>query len=205
MAEHQIMDISTLWFRERPGRPHPFDPEMAPSLIIDFVVDGTWFAEALARQGLGPKAPNIDWGWNGIHSSFGTGDRQPQFDRLEALFPGKGSAVGADRAGLLFCSQCADDFCGFDSVRITESDGVISWTEYRKTWFDHFAEDDPRGGDGQWNHEPHSVEVEFHFDAGRYREALGHLRELIITMPPWPMPKEDPTYPVNQPSSTLDV
>ncbi len=192
VVETHDVSVSTLWFAERPGAPRYWSgtwPEAGrevQTVIIDYVVDGQWFAEALADRGWGRPAPNIDWGWNGVHSPYGSGDQQQQLVRANALLPGTRTAFGSDRAGILFCSQCADEYCGLVSARVSETEGVISWTDFKYTYFEFFFEGDGREGDGMWHDDPPTAEVEFHFNSAEYRAALGHLRALIGSMPPWP-------------------
>ena len=183
------MSLSTLAFRERPGVRQSL-PDDEPAVIIDYVIDGLWFAEALAERGVGPKAPNIAWGWNGVHSPFGTGDRQQQLDRANCFLPGVGSQFGPHRAGVLFCSQCSDEYCGLESVSISESEGIVTWSGMSKTWFEFFLMGDDRDGDGIWHNELALPEVVFRFDAKQYREAIDSLLALIETMEPWPKPDD---------------
>ena len=182
------MELSTLWFQERPGPAVLLEQPGSPvqTVIIDYVVDRKWFAEALAERGWGSPAPNIDWGWNGNYSPFGTGDQQQQLERADALVPETQTKFGIDRAGLLFCSQCGDEYCGVFSARVVERDAIVSWIEFKSSWFEFFPEGDGWQGDGVWNHDAPVAEVQFHFDARQYREAIAHLKRLIGTMRPWP-------------------
>ncbi len=104
--------------------------------------------------------------------------------------PGAGSEFGTDRAGILFCSQCGDEYCGLDSVTISESAGTVTWRGLYKTWYEFFLMGDGRAGHGIWHHESGRPEVVFQFEAGQYRQAVASLRELIGTMQAWPNPDD---------------